>query len=75
LTRKPSLSDIFDSDDFISPDILTSVNASVREVAAGVVEREGLSIDLDHDVDVSAKKPAALDATRNESVPSLDPEE
>jgi len=70
-----TLSQTFDTDDFIAPDTLSVVNGSVRAAAEDVLVRGGLSEELNRVFKTKTYDPVLLKAVVSAAVPSLDPDE
>jgi len=75
LRRIPTLSQSFDTGDFIPPDILSIVDAGVRAAAADIIERGGLAADIERIIDPRTVVPRIPDAGFGDRVPSMDPDE
>jgi len=75
LTRYKTLSQSFDIGDFIAPDILSVVDATVRAAADDILERGGLVEDIDRIIDLRAAAPYISDASLGGAVPSMNPDE
>ena len=75
MTRTPTLSQSFDIGDFIAPDILSVVDASVRAAAADILERGGLVGDMERIIDLRADAPSISDSILDGLVPSMNPDE
>jgi len=75
LTRPKTLSQSFDIGDFIPPDILTAIDASTRAAAASILERDGLTDDIERIIDLRADTPRIPDAVLSGLVPSMNPDE
>jgi len=75
LTRTKTLSQSFDIGDFIAPDILSVVDASVRESAADILDRGGLVGDLERIIDLRTTEPRITDISLGGLVPSMNPDE
>jgi len=75
LTRYKTLSQSFDIGDFIAPDILSVVDATVRAAADDILERDGLVDDIGRIIDLRAAAPYISDASLGGSVPSMNPDE
>ena len=75
MTLYKTLSQNFDIGDFIAPDILSVVDARTRAVAAGILERGGLTGDITRIIDLRADAPVISDLTLSGSVPSMNPDE
>ena len=75
MTRPKSLSQSFDIGDFIPPDILIAVDASTREAAADILERDGLTADIERIIDLRTDTPSIQDSMLSALVPSMNPDE
>jgi len=73
LTHTLTLSQSFDIGDFIAPDILSVVDASVRAAADNILERDGLVEDIGRIIDLRTDTPYIADALLGGLVPSMDP--
>ena len=75
MTYPPTLSQSFDIGDFIAPDILSVVDASVRAAAEDIIERGSLSDDFERIFNISAGSPVVSEAILRGDIPSMDPDE
>ena len=75
MTDTLTLSQGFDAGDFIAPDILKTVDASVRASAADILEQSSLGGDLEQLFDIQAAAPIVSDAALYLGVPSMNPDE
>ena len=75
MTRYKTLSQSFDIGDFIAPDILSVVDASVRAAADDILERDGLVGDINRIIDLRADTPYISDSSLGGLVPSMNPDE
>ena len=74
MTRQATLSQSFDVGDFISPDILSIIDAGVRADAAGILIRERLVDDISRIIDLHADVPIIYDPLYEGLVPSMNPD-
>ena len=75
MTRTKTLSQSFDIGDFIAPDILSVVDASVRASAADILDRGGLVDDIERIIDLRTAEPRISDISLGGQVPSMNPDE
>ena len=75
MTAEHTLSQSFDTGDFIAPDILQSVDAGVRASAFDITGQDGLADGSGQSFIVEAAAPVIPDVDIISGLPSLDPDE
>jgi len=75
LTRVSTLSQKFDVGDFIAPNILSVVDASVRASADDIIDRSDLAGDIERIIDLRADVPGVSGTSFGGRIPSMNPDE